>query len=85
MDDTSAVGNDRKPGRGPNIVFRPEGFLVVMLAGEAEGRIAVTALRDAGFAEQELKLSTSEEILANYERYVDDRTAPGTDDRVRHG
>jgi hypothetical protein len=67
---------DRKPGRGPNLVFRPEGFLVVILAGDAEGRIAVTALRDAGFAEQDLKLSSSEEILANYERYVEDRTVP---------
>src|SRR5215210_3804331 len=67
---------DRKPGRGPNMVFRPEGFLVVMLAGDEGGRIAVSALRDAGFAEQDLKLSTSEEILANYQRYVEDRTVP---------
>jgi hypothetical protein len=67
---------DRKPGRGPNLVFRPEGFLVVMLAGDEEGRNAVSALRDAGYAEQDLKLSTSAEILANYERYVEDRTVP---------
>ena len=67
---------DRKPGRGPNLVFRPQGFLVVMLVGAEEGLTAASALREAGFAERDLKLSTSVEILANYERYVADRTVP---------
>ena len=67
---------DRKPGRGPNLVFRPQGFLVVMLVGADEARAAASALMDAGYAEDELKLYTGEEILANYQRYVDDRTVP---------
>jgi hypothetical protein len=67
---------DRKPGRGANLVFRPQGFLVVMLPGEDEAHRARSALQDAGFAEIDLKLYTSEEILANYERYVKDRTVP---------
>src|SRR5215212_2371070 len=65
---------DRKPGRGANLMFRPRGFLVVMLPGDHEALRACSALRDAGFAEIDLKLYTSEEIVANYERYVKDRT-----------
>ena len=66
----------RRPGKGPNLTFRPEGFLVVMMAGDDEGRRAVLALQEAGFAESELKIYTSEEILANYRTYVNDRTVP---------
>ena len=67
---------ERKAGRGQNLVFRPQGFLVVMLVGADEGRAAASALMEAGFAEDDLKLYTAEEILANYERYVEDRTLP---------
>jgi len=67
---------DRQPGRGPNLVFRPTGFLVVMLVGADEARAAASALMESGFAERDLKLYTSEEILANYDRYVEDRTVP---------
>lgn len=65
---------DRRPGRGLNLVFRPQGFLVVMLESGEDGRTAVCALREAGYEEHDLKLWTSDEILANYQRYVDDRT-----------
>lgn len=67
---------DRKPGRGQNLVFRPQGFLVVMLVGADDGRAAASALLDAGYAEHDLKLYTGEEILANHQRYVEDRTVP---------
>jgi hypothetical protein len=62
-----------RPGDGPPLVFRPEGFLVVMLAGNADGRNAMAALREAGYAESDIKLYTDEEILANYQSYVEDR------------
>ena len=55
-------------------MFRPQGFLVVMLESDEEGGTAVSALRDAGYAEDDLKLWMSEEIVANYQRYVEDRT-----------
>jgi hypothetical protein len=67
---------DRKPGRGPNLVFRPIGFLVVMLVGADEARAAAAALRESGFAEGDLKVYTAEEIQANYDRYMKDRTVP---------
>jgi hypothetical protein len=67
---------EHKPGRGPNLVFRPEGFLVAMLVGAEEAATAASSLMAAGYTENDLQLYTSAEILANHERYVRDRTVP---------
>jgi len=49
--------------------FRPEGYLVVILAGTDEGQRAETAIVAEGFAAADVKLYTGKEILDNYEEY----------------
>jgi hypothetical protein len=56
------------------VVFRAEGFFVAILVDESEGNAAMQGLADAGVAEDDLKLYTSEEILSIHERYVEHRT-----------
>jgi hypothetical protein len=51
------------------VVFRPRGFLVAVLTDDDEARRAATALRAAGFADRELRISTGEQILADHARY----------------
>ena len=52
------------------LVFDPRGFLVAILPGAAEAEEAAAALRAAGFADRELRIFTSEQILADYGRYI---------------
>lgn len=57
--------------------FRPEGYLVVILAGMEEAQRAETALVTEGFAPRDVKLYTSTQILDNYEDYTGQRTVTG--------
>jgi hypothetical protein len=50
--------------------FRPEGYLVVILAGTEEAQRAETALVAEGFAPRDVKLYTGKQILANHEEYM---------------
>lgn len=52
------------------LVFNPKGFLVAVLPGAAEAEDAAAALRTAGFADRELRVFTSQQILADYDRYL---------------
>jgi hypothetical protein len=52
------------------LVFNPTGFLVAILPGAAEAEEAAATLRTAGFADQELRIFTSEQILADHGRYI---------------
>jgi hypothetical protein len=54
--------------------FRPEGYLVVILADSDEGKRAEAGLIANGFASHDVKLYTGEQILQNYEVYVTRRT-----------
>jgi hypothetical protein len=56
------------------LVFRPRGYLVVILADTNDGERAHTALEGSGYAPRDLKLYTAEEILANFDRYRRTRT-----------
>jgi hypothetical protein len=47
------------------MVFRPRGFLVAILTDDDEARRGAAALRAAGFAGRELRISTGEQILAD--------------------
>jgi hypothetical protein len=47
--------------------FRPEGYLVVTLAGAEEAERAEAALVEGGFAHRDIKLSTGKQILDNHE------------------
>ncbi|MBA2274458.1 MAG: hypothetical protein H0W21_11240 [Actinobacteria bacterium] len=50
--------------------FRPEGYVVVILAGTEEAQRAETALVAEGFAPRDVKLYTGKQILANHEEYM---------------
>ena len=50
--------------------FRPEGYLVVILADAEEAEQAEAALVEAGFAPQDIKLYTGKKILDNHEEYM---------------
>ena len=55
--------------------YRPEGYLVEILADIREGRRAEAALVKAGFAPRNIKLYTGEQILGNQVRYMGRRSA----------
>jgi hypothetical protein len=54
--------------------FRPEGYLVVIVADFGEARRAETALTQAGFAPKDIKLYTGKQILENQVVYVGRRS-----------
>ncbi len=47
--------------------FRPQGYLVVILAGTEEAQRAEAALVDREFAPRDIKLYTGKQILDNHE------------------
>ena len=63
---------DRDPSFRP-WNFRPEGYLVVILANSDEAERAEMALVRHGFAFQDIKLYTGEQILKTNERYTERR------------
>jgi hypothetical protein len=54
--------------------YRPEGYLVEIMADIKEGRRAQAALTEAGFAPKDIKLYTGKEILDNQAVYVGRRS-----------
>ena len=58
--------------------FKPEGYLVVILAGTEEAQAAETALVAQGFAPRDVKLYTSKQILDNHEEYMGRRGVAST-------
>jgi hypothetical protein len=62
------VGDDDPSSRPWN--YRPEGYLVEIIADIQEGRRARAALTDAGFAPQDIKLYSGRQILDNQVNYV---------------
>ena len=50
--------------------FRPEGYLVVIIADLEEARRAEMALVQAGFAPKDIKLYTGKQILENQAVYI---------------
>jgi hypothetical protein len=67
-------------------VFKPEGCLVLILEDTAEAALAKAALHDAGFVEGDLRIYSSDQILADRDRYLAQRSVTQqvgalTDDR----
>jgi hypothetical protein len=54
--------------------YRPEGYLVEIIADIEEGRRAQAALTEAGFAPKDIKLYTGAEVLDNQAVYVGRRS-----------
>jgi hypothetical protein len=58
------------------MVFNPKGFLVAILSDADEVERAAAALRAAGFADRELRIFTSQQILDDYARYTAQQSLP---------
>jgi hypothetical protein len=67
---------DRDPSSRPS-KWRPQGYLVTILADAEEAERAENALVQSGLAPRDVKLYESGEILANHEIYMGRRSAAG--------
>jgi len=54
--------------------YKPDGYLVVIIAGIEEARRVETALTQAGFAPKDIKLYTGQQILENQAVYIGRRS-----------
>jgi hypothetical protein len=62
--------SDQDPGaRERPLVFNPQGFLVAILQDNDQAEQARATLAEAGFAERDLRVHTSQQILDNWERF----------------
>jgi hypothetical protein len=68
MSDQDPAARDRP------LVFNPQGFLVAILEDADQAEQARAALTDAGFAERDLRVYTSQQILGSWERFQAERT-----------
>ena len=59
------------------LVFRPQGYLVAILADGEEGERAKATLTSAGYGPEDMILYSGEEILANHELYDERRSVGG--------
>jgi hypothetical protein len=67
--------SDQDPGaRERPLVFSPEGFLVAILEDADQAEQARMALAEAGFAETNLRVYTSQQILDSWERFQAERS-----------
>ena len=66
---------DQDPSLGARpLVFDPRGFLVAILEDADQAERARAALAEAGFAETDLRVYTSQQILDDHERFLAQRT-----------
>jgi len=56
------------------LAFNPKGFLVAILEDDVHAEQARAALQAAGFAGRDLRVYTSQQILADHERYLAQRS-----------
>jgi hypothetical protein len=56
------------------LVFNPKGFLVAILEDDDHAEQARAALEAAGFAERDLRVYTSQQILDDHQRYLAQRS-----------
>lgn len=54
--------------------FRPQGYLVAILADTEEAQRAEAALVEGGFAPEDIKLYTGKQILDNHDLYIGRRS-----------
>jgi hypothetical protein len=70
MSDQDPAARDRP------LVFNPQGFLVAILNDADQAEQAKTTLAEAGFAERDLRVYTSQQILDSWERFQAERSLP---------
>jgi len=69
--------SDQDPAaRARPLFFNPEGFLVAILQDNDQAEQAKTTLVEAGFAETNLRVYTSQQILDSWERFQAERSLP---------
>ena len=68
MSDQDPAARDRP------LVFAPEGFLVAILEDADQAEQARATLVDAGFADRDLRVYTSQQILDSWERFQAERS-----------
>jgi len=68
MSDQDPAARDRP------LVFSPQGFLVAILEDAQRAEQARAALAEAGFADRDLRVYTSQEILGSWERFRAERS-----------
>ena len=68
MSDQDPAARDRP------LVFNPQGFLVAILEDADQAEQARVALAEAGFAERDLRVYTSQQILDSWERFQAERS-----------
>jgi hypothetical protein len=68
MSDQDPAARDRP------LVFNPQGFLVAVLDDADQAEQAKAALAEAGFADRDLRVYTSQEILDSWERFQAERS-----------
>jgi hypothetical protein len=56
------------------LVFNPQGFLVAILEDADQAEQARAALAEAGFADRDLRVYTSQQILDSWERFQAERS-----------
>jgi hypothetical protein len=62
--------SDQDPAaRERPLVFNPQGFLVAILDDADQAEQAKTTLAEAGFADRDLRVYTSQQILDSWERF----------------
>jgi hypothetical protein len=67
--------SDQDPAaRERPLVFNPQGFLVAILEDADQAEQAKAALADAGFADRDLRVYTSQQILDSWERFQAERS-----------
>jgi hypothetical protein len=66
---------DQDPSLGSRpLAFNPQGFLVAILQDADHAERAKAGLAEAGFAETDLRVYTSQQILDDHERFLAQRT-----------
>jgi len=68
MSDQDPAARDRP------LVFNPQGFLVAILEDADQAEQARAALADAGFADRDLRVYSSKQILDSWERFQAERS-----------
>jgi hypothetical protein len=67
--------SDQDPAaRARPLAFNPQGFLVVILNDVDHAEQARAALAEAGFADRDLRVDTSQQILDSWERFQAERS-----------
>ena len=67
--------SDQDPAaRERPLVFNPQGFLVAILEDADQAEQAKTTLAEAGFADRDLRVYTSQQILDSWERFQAERS-----------